>query len=416
MGKGRIDYPTWVTETIRFEQYLLDRARDNRLILPDSYDGLMQYMPEGRSIFPVHAIWVDERHIEAWQSGEKSFRQWKRERASGSQYRLLIHPLSFKHYRPLLNEIKGARFESYLATPTSSCRTVIAWPLNNPGAAALVKLSVATKICGVDRTIRNRRVEKCVKLTDLLDGASDLPSSFAYFGERFGISPLKISRGGMILRDNTPSPNFRNKVTVPLFSLHAEPKKNTPSILFNLILRAKTDPREYLRTHLVSVFSQQWASLAIRSGIVVEPHGQNLLMEFNLDGTPSGRFVHRDFEDVSVDIEWRRKTNLYTPKLPSRLSERFIYDTEKHVWWLRNSLSTFFFGGVLYPIERKIHYWSEAGLISNFRCESGFLRRDFMTSLAREISNIVGFRVKIGANEMTTLDRLVLKARASLEY
>ena len=115
----------------------------------------------------------------------------------------------------------------------------------------------------------------------------------------------------MLLRD-LPS-DSDGRFAVPLFSLFARHVRR--SLLMILADLNRTPPFDFIHQHLIRPFARHWVALAVRSGIVTEPHAQNLHLEVDLNAVPTGRFVHRDLEDLSVDFAFRRSVGASCKKI-----------------------------------------------------------------------------------------------------
>lgn len=403
-----------VERILLLEQSLLDRSRDARVLLADADLSLhRRYLPEGRSSFQVQAYWIDDSLVRAWSSPRGNETCWRRRKSGRLQWLLFVHPQSIQHYRPLLQDPgvephEGARF---FASPMSSARTVLAWQEDALGSAFCLKLSLDTTIGAVPRTIRNERVPKCVGITSLFDGAlADLPTSFAYHGEGHGLAPVGMKRGGMLVRDVRAQPSRPGASGIPLFALWSRARARPVPLLLRMSRALAMEPRQFLRDSLITPFARQWCHLAIRSGVVTEPHAQNLLLEVDEKGSPTGRLIHRDLEDVSVDLAWRERRQLFVPEsMPHLRSIGRDYQQRKHRWWLRSSIATFFIGGVLQPLETLL------ASVDARQHEGGFLRKDLVRALSLELAEIQGYgRQPLYGSDLGRFDDIVMRARVAI--
>lgn len=412
-----------VRAMVALEQAYLHRQVDPRLFVRDTTTLDLAYQPEGRAVFALDAYMLGGSLCERWQSrgsGRALPPELSRVCRGGDAALLLVHPRSRNHYAELLRRdgVRPIERGTYLATPLSSSRSLLAWERAAPHAPFIVKLSLDATIATVPRTIRGTRVAKCVGLTALLDGARDLPPNFSFLGEHYGISPHRMPRGGMLLRAIPQQLLSGERILIPAYALTATPDDGAPPLLCLLAERHRMRLGEFVQHAIVEPFAYQWTMLAIDSGIVFEAHGQNLMLELDASLTPTGRLVHRDLEDVSVDLEHRRARGLYVPKpLPVTAghSEARIYQLRRHRWWLRHSLQVFFEGGVLQPIERAIAGWLRSGTIDRAQAGPVQLRRMFRRSLgealaARIVDTGVARTVQVYYHR---LDRFVLSMRAA---
>jgi hypothetical protein len=190
----------------------------------------------------------------------------------------------------------------------------------------------------------------------------------------------------MLLRDSHNS----SYVPIPLFAFFAS--RTRQSMLEILSKIHEMAPLDFIKEHLLRAFARHWVALAVRSGIVTEPHAQNLQLEVDLMGKITGRFIHRDMEDVSVDLNFRRASNLSIPgDLPQKHGLNKDYGIASHNKWLRMSLYNFFEGGVLYPLEGHLAQLQNTGkglarLRKEFRSDLIAALREFDVKLPRRSS------------------------------
>ena len=85
----------------------------------------------------------------------------------------------------------------------------------------------------------------------------------------------------------------------------------TPLLLFDLI--GDLDPVAYVLDNIMLPIIRHWIECFLRFGFMLEPHGQNVLLELNEDNSV-GRVVHRDLS-VGIDMRRRRETGLPDNKL-----------------------------------------------------------------------------------------------------
>src|SRR5262249_44120127 len=98
----------------------------------------------------------------------------------------------------------------------------------------------------------------------------------------------------------------------PLFALMGGQGEYRPLFL-TLLERSGREVRELARELLCSQFAKLWLTLSLRFGLILEAHGQDLLLEMSATGQPSGRFFIRDFEGLQVDWELRERLGLSRP-------------------------------------------------------------------------------------------------------
>lgn len=413
-----------VRAMVALEQTYLDRRSDPRLFVHDTTTLDLAYRPEGCAVFALDAYRLSPSLCNRWSSRTpgRTLPPALAHVCRSDDALLLVHPQSRTHYAALLGRDGVRRIErgAYLATPLSSSRSLLVWERDVPQTPFIAKVSLDAVIGTVSRTIRDARVAKCVGLTALLDGARDLPADFGFLGEYYGVSPHRMPRGGMLLR-TIPAPVMAGeRILLPVYALIAEPQSDGPSLLRVLAEHHRMSLGEFVYHAIIAPFARQWATLAIDAGIVFEAHGQNLLLELNANLTPTGRLVHRDLEDLSVDLDYRRLCGLFVPEnLPALAGHSLarIYQQRRHRWWLRHSLPVFFEGGVLQPIERTIAGWLRSGAIDSVQAGPHRLRRMFRKDLGEALAAYVEGTAR-GADRTLEIhydriDRFVLSIRAA---
>jgi IucA / IucC family len=407
-----------VCTMVALEQACIPPSSDRRMFVGDHTSLAVEYRPESRPVFAIEAYAVGADDCRQWQSRapERTLPPALAHvcRAGGDAL-LLVHPRSRDHYAALLRKPSVRRIESgtFMATPLSSSRSLLVWEEGLRENPFIAKLSLCATIGTVDRTIRATRVAKCVGLTALLDGARDLPGDFAFLDEYYGVSPHRMQRGGMLLRSIPAAVMSGERTLLPAYALIATPDDGTPPLLVTLADLHGMKLGEFAFYALLAPFANQWAALAIDAGIVFESHGQNLMLELDAGLTPTGRLVHRDLEDLSVDLRYRRERGLYVPEALPTLdghSVDRIYQQRRHRWWLKHSLPVFFEGGVLQPMEIAIARWVRTGLVDSAKVGPRRLRQLFRREIGAALGRYVDRPREI---RYDLIDQFVLSARAA---
>lgn len=422
LQKQQLQLEPAIRNLLIMEQLLLNRGRDPKKIQSDDVSNLSKkFAPESGNVFELRGYWISREIVHHWQAAPSIAGHSALVGAvdgNASEVLLLIHPASFQHYSHFLkharHHLRPAEEFKVLGTPTSSARTLLAWFVHAPQRPFLIKLSLAAWVGGVDRTIRNARVPKCIGITALLDGAAeDLPSSFCFQGERYGIAPRGMARGGMLVRD-LPAELGGVQNCVPLFSLFATPPVGKKTLLSMLVDESGQSVREYIRTHISAPFAGQWAALTVHCGIVTEPHAQNLQIEFDESWRPTGRFIHRDLEDVNVDIAYRQRRQLPVPKLlPFLTTIHTDYTQFDHRKWIRMSVNNFFEGGVLHPLELAMRHASANHYDTATIEKPGVLADDFREELASALARYSCGTSRRPKLDYANLDQYIGRLRAA---
>ncbi len=337
------------------EQSRINRTVDEKKILaPDVQNQKVRYRPESRTWFPLKAIWISEEELQVALNLEEIkpglHKLLSRKSEIGREHRLLIHPESEKFYAKLMSG-RDVDSTTFRATSTASSRTVLVEAQG--GQKFFAKLSLDVELGGVTRTVPSTEVVRSVGtdayLRSLQIRAGDAP--FTHIAEPMGISPIGWSRGGMIIR-TIPDEILENKVKyVPLFSLYA-PDTNGRSLLQDLAEKMKLTPEVFVKLHILEPFYKGWVNWGIDGVVTMEAHAQNVLLELNSDGFPTGRFVHRDLGGFNIDIS--KISAKEKAKLPvfSNLSEDYhqgFVDKARH-----QSISTYFEGGFLFNVDEEL--------------------------------------------------------------
>ena len=359
------DLPGPLRQWMHYEQRLMSRSVDTtRLKALDNHQD-RRYAPETGKTFPVKSYWVDTSRADAFQGqglpGEMK-QMFTRTRGGKKQVRLLVHPESEGFYRSFL---RGAsRGSDFLASATASSRTMLVWKKGHAARPFFAKVSLDKEIGGVVRTVPKGEVARSVGVNNVLQAdRRGLPRSMGFFPEVFGVMPKGMERGGMIIRAIPREITSGRTRVVPLFSLYADRPGGKPPLLVEMIRKSGMPAAAFVRERIVRPFARQWLELAIKRGITMEPHAQNVLLEVGRDGLPTGRFYHRDFGGFNVDLAYRKRRGLPSPRqLPTVTNVEQDYFTKLHGKSLAG-LSPYFVGGFLYNIDKQLPRWRKAGLL-----------------------------------------------------
>jgi len=217
------------------------------------------------------------------------------------------------------------------AAPTSSTRTVMTLRPEGPAAPHFLKLHYPRRISRFIRRIRQKNVHNSVRASREL-GDIRLPS-FAYLPESLGFT---IGEGpaawGFIVREKTPRPfSGEDRLLVPYFSLYSQDLKRPGDLplLVQLIESLGANPLSFTLEHILLPVIDCWATVLQEKGLLLESHGQNLLLELSPDGIPR-RVVHRDL-DVWFDPEIRKKRGLPTPFLGEGVGADWEHPREQYL-------------------------------------------------------------------------------------
>lgn len=228
-----------------------------------------------------------------------------------------VHPqlLELSLSEPFLKRYlsKAQQIDTVSVIPSSSTRTLFV--LNQEPQHA-VKVHFPFKVSRYTRKMRDEVVEQAINVSSELEREiSKMSHDFAFLREVIGISfkeePQPASeRGenwGFVVRDMQPFPRVEESRTlIPGFALYGEDyyDKNITPLLYDLI--GSNDPKTFVLDNIMLPIIRHWAECFSLFGYLLEPHGQNVLLEID-QANAIKRIVHRD---LSVAIDMRRRRDL----------------------------------------------------------------------------------------------------------
>ncbi len=345
--------PAGAAALLKYEQFYVNRSLDENKVEALQNSQSAEFAPEQGNIFTVKSYWIDAEEFFQFtvpRELERSGLKLRRKYLGKEQLLLMVHPESEAFYSKFIRaREQGPEFS---ASATASSRTLIMWPTDNPERVFFGKLSLDREIGGVVRTIPRGEVARSLGVTMILQAAgAELPEDFVFLPEFYGLMPKAMRRGGMILRSLPPAYLNSSKRLMPLFALYTSPNKNTLAPIQKMIRESGLLGRNFVLEHIIRPFAGQWLSLAIESGITVEAHAQNILVEVDRRERLTGTFVYRDFGGFNIDLTFRREHKLAMPKeLPLIEGEGKDYHQKSHREALRASLENYFEGGFLYGL------------------------------------------------------------------
>ena len=209
----------------------------------------------------------------------------------------------------------GRRGPPIRVAPSASTRTLLV--LDHPPLHAL-KVHFPFRVSRYGRRMRGEVVEQAVAVSSALqrwNGGGN--PRFAFLREVIGVThpPLDVgeARGenwGYLVRDLTPFPDVSDeRQLIPGFALYGGDKHHEHARPLLLDLADETDPAGWTLENVLLPTLRQWVACYRDLGFILEPHGQNLLLEVNQAGAVK-RLVHRD---LSVGIDMRRRRDQGLP-------------------------------------------------------------------------------------------------------
>jgi len=329
-----------------------------------------------------------------------------------------IHPMEIARYTDFLAAV-GAR-DSGLdrlhiwAVPTSSTRTFLAWPDSEPHKAIFVKTSLASPLFG-DRHLYRRIVAGSVGRSDLVRGSLQaMPNALRFLFEPVGYLPRRMPDSGVIIR-RIPEEICRGDVVVaPLFALFGS-SEGHPPLLLTLIERTGLEPRELIDSLLCRQFARVWVEMSFCHGLLLEAHGQDLLLALSTELTPQGRFYYRDFEGLGVDWELRSIRGLVTPaRMPGASAWFETYGTWGYRYyqlvWQKLMVSLFdYLYHVLDELNKSLVAWQRRGALGGPSFGQNEITALFSEHLSDAIRQVLDMPFAANVNILTSLRRCMIE-------
>lgn len=229
-----------------------------------------------------------------------------------------IHPQIFEAHRGDSYVDRTLSIGSYrkgmAVSPSSSTRTLYVLDGTTPHA---IKIHFPFRISRYERRMREEVIAQAINISlELEEGIRHFDDRFAYLREVIGVVHRNLQpespRGenwGYLIRDMTPFPIVNEeRILIPGFSLYGkdyfDPGK--PLLLFELI--GDRDPKQFVLENIMLPIIRHWVGCFRHFGFLLEPHGQNVLLEVGRDREII-RIVHRDL-GLGIDMNRRRELQL----------------------------------------------------------------------------------------------------------
>lgn len=202
--------------------------------------------------------------------------------------------------------------------PSSSTRTLYA--VNEVPHA--LKVHFPFRVSRYSRKMRSEVIEQAINVSrELEEGIEHFDRRFAFLREVVGIAYPNLTRSssraenwGFLIRDMHPFPRTGEKrPLVPGFALYGRDffHPTQPPLLFELI--GDRDPVAFILQQIMLPILRHWVDGYTRFGYMLEPHGQNVLLELDRHNTIT-RIVHRDLS-VGIDMRQREAMGLSSAHL-----------------------------------------------------------------------------------------------------
>jgi ferric iron reductase FhuF-like transporter len=387
-----------------------------------------KYFPQNCGAFQLPCYWIQGRHLYICGRQDCSTEEINFFSGLDRHERVLfpIHPSALPDYRQFLSDVhaedaaeQGLRI---WAVPTSSTRTLLAWPDQQPHKSVFVKTSLYSPIFG-DRRVRRYKLGRSVGLSRLMhEWQPALPRELGLLPESTGFVPRRTADSGAIVRSLPREVKDGRVLLAPVFALFGG-TEHEPPLLLTLIQRNGTDPVKFVEELLCAPFAKLWLELSLRHGILLEAHAQDLLLALSPQLSPLNRFYYRDFEGLQVDWELRHRCGLGpAPALPHDFSWRETYSTWGYryaelIWYKLHTSLFAYMHFVLNEAELSLREWRSRGLIDCAELADGEITMLFSRQMGRAVEALFGVRADINYNIYRAprqFVRLLLKLRREL--
>ena len=292
-----------------------------------------KYSPESHEWFKLKSYWVPIENMEVEKYYTDSNKYLLDYLIQNNKVLFIVHPICENLYTDFEKYEKGPSLNAFA---TSSTRTVLVYPDDNPKLLFFAKLSLDKK--NFDKLVSRDETFFSIISSQLFEsGKTFLPKNFKYFPEILGIFPKTEKNrkiGGMIIRQ-IPSELLKSEINLmPMFALYTR-QKNGKIPIISMIEKSQLNNLNWIQKYLITPFTIQFLELQINNGIITESHGQNLLIQIN--DYEIINFYYRDLDGVEFDLEYREKIGISTPENVKEYWKICTYDehlTESHIYFL----------------------------------------------------------------------------------
>ena len=200
-------------------------------------------------------------------------------------------------------------------SPTSSTRTL---SVRADGSPHALKVHFPFRVSRYERRMREEVVQQAIQVSAEIERhIEELDGDFAFLREVLGITHENLephsTRGenwGYLVRELTPYPQSVAEIRlVPGFALYGADRFDPGARPLLLELIADDHRVERVLETIFFPVIRHWIQLFLTLGFILEPHGQNALLE--VDGR--GRILRIVHRDLSLGIDMRRRRDLGLP-------------------------------------------------------------------------------------------------------
>jgi hypothetical protein len=378
----------------------------------------LRHLPQHCQPFWLPCYWVPREHLFVYESKHerRGFQPFCAGGSPTGEVLFPIHPSVVEDFWLFLKK-SGARDVRddglrLWALPTSSTRTLLVWPDGAGDQAVFVKTSLHSDILG-DRRITRIRAGRSVGLNRLIEAERvRLPSKWRVLPEVLGLSTRHSLDSGALIRLVPEEIKDGRVLVAPLFSLLGGDCPRRP-LLFSLLERADMEAVRFVDELLCAPFATLWVELTFHHGLILEAHGQDLLLGLSSEGIPTGDFYYRDLEGLQVDWELRRYKGRQEPDLPNRWAWREAYGTLGYRFcdfvWYKWEISLFnYLRMVLGEVELSLREWYDRGLVRGPKCGEGELTMLFSRHLFGALEQTLNHALGTPYDVLASLNRFLI--------
>lgn len=225
----------------------------------------------------------------------------------GGKVKFPIHPDIFYGdiKKKFSKNLKGHTW----AKPTASTRTV----LIEDNHEHFIKLHLPKRISRYNRRLSDSSVMHSILISKELEKIN-YPDYFGFLPETIGIYHKKEKFGFIVREKMIRSKKNLGGFLIPFFSLTSSDELNSKDepILFQLIKKSRELPEMFFIDKILKPFIESWTDVVQKTGILLEMHGQNTLLEIDNDFLPK-KIIYRDFQSLVVDPKIREDNNFEIP-------------------------------------------------------------------------------------------------------
>lgn len=311
---------TYLTRFIEDEQLRNDRV-ENTDVFSSITRGIQldfQFRPENQTAFNLPVYLIPAEKVIIYQTNPATDELIQD--SASKKIRFFVHPASVQAFSPYL---KQARLESnWKATPTSSYRTLLTWPAEDPAKKSTIyslKVSLDSEIGEVSRMLSRGQIERATAVSYLLKNTqqAEFSRNGIYFIDEPASVFFKEFQFGYSVRQMPALPETSR--LIPLFSLYS--KANGKSELQTLIEQSGQSAKEFVLLKLIKPIVEQTFYLAFEHGLIGVPHEQNILVRMD-QGQLTSMFYYRDLGSFHINRNLRDLKGLNSDFVPESFLEK----------------------------------------------------------------------------------------------